>query len=432
MGENLDRWRYYMKDCSSPDSYIDWGFYYIVGAFLQRRVWLGAEQAALYPNPYIVLVGDPGVGKGRVIKPVTQVIKTFHYKPGKQVDNSGGITVSPEMLNSCFNDDDNVKQIKDKKYLIEIAPNAITYEALADYLAKSIRFISYKKQVDGKAVNDFYSHSSLCFSLDEISSLLRKNTESVVNFLLELYDCQDYKYETKRSGCANIKRGCLSLLAGTTPHFMQTVFGDELITEGFASRTFFIYEYANRFNSLFIPSFSDEQVKGYNELLKHLRKLADLFGEVKLSPDAFAFLDNWWRNIHPTTRPNNSIKLSYYYARKNMHVMKLAMILHFADRLDGEISLDEAQRALKILEDIEKKMHFAIGFDTKNPLAMPAKGIMKYIEKVKEATFKDIWIEFSDEVRESELREIIQFLVGTDKITYNSERSSWSVKEKGK
>src|SRR5437667_9649237 len=74
---NYERWKSYMSGFSSPDNYIDWGWYYLIAASLQRRVWCGPLHSPLYSNNYTILVGEPGIGKGLVIKQVSEFLR-FH------------------------------------------------------------------------------------------------------------------------------------------------------------------------------------------------------------------------------------------------------------------------------------------------------------------------------------------------------------------
>ena len=233
--ENLERWRYYMKERSSPNSFIDWGFYYMMAASLQRRVWVGAEGAELFPNIYVVLVSDPGIGKGLVIDPVSDML-AYHKEERINVNKGIQPDVNADEINEMmmdaseqrYNPHLSSKIQNEKRLLLPKAPDAITFEALVSSTAEAIRYISYK-DADGKT--KIYSHSSIYFSLEEISSLFRKHTEDTVNFLMRAYVCKDYKYKTKTQGEASIKRCCLNLLGGTQPHFIQKLFGDELLTD---------------------------------------------------------------------------------------------------------------------------------------------------------------------------------------------------------
>src|SRR6266702_872414 len=78
---NLDLWRSWMRDACSPETYIEFGWYYIIGSALQRRVWVGPEKFPIFPNEYIIFVGDSGVGKGLVLKHVSNVLKYHKIRP---------------------------------------------------------------------------------------------------------------------------------------------------------------------------------------------------------------------------------------------------------------------------------------------------------------------------------------------------------------
>src|ERR1039457_7010245 len=56
---NKEKWLSYTSGLSSPQNYIDWGYRYLIGASLQRRVWIGSpygdpseEYQPCFPNSY--------------------------------------------------------------------------------------------------------------------------------------------------------------------------------------------------------------------------------------------------------------------------------------------------------------------------------------------------------------------------------------------
>ena len=283
----------------------------------------------------------------------------------------------------------------EKPLLFPVAPEAVTYEALVNALANNVRRINYKHfdEKQQKEVQLPYAHSSLCFCLEEISSLFRKKTEDVVNLLLQAYDCGDYIYETKTKGKDRIKRCCLSFFGGTTPGFMQSTFDDRLLTEGFASRTFFLYAASNRKTSVRIPDLSDNQIAAYYHILGHLKDLSLLHGRVEVSEDIWKFIEAWWKDAQ-TKRINTSPRLNPYYSRKPAHVQKLAMAIHFAESLEMKLHLFEVQRAITMLEYAEKYMHMSLGLDNNNPLAKPMLKVQKFLQQLGPKTRKQLLAEF--------------------------------------
>ena len=398
---NFERWRNYTDGLSSPDNFVNWGWIYCVAACLQRRVWIGnsdagglpAEDNCLFPNMQVILVGDPGVGKGLVIKSVSSLVKHWQRKDKNKDDFMPDLVAMTELASQA----QIVKEANDEKaasdeyqgnsgkkgaeivkpLLFPIAADATTFEALVEAVSESITTINYvKHKVDGSKSLGFYGHCSLCFLLPELSSLLRKRTNDTVNYLLGLYDCPlDFEYRTKNSGRDRVRRGCINLLAGTTPGFIQSTFDDSLLDEGFTSRTFFIYAAKNRKNQAFIPVLTQEQLEHKTALLKHIKRLSGLYGPVKLGEGVVEFINEWWERVESdkSLRPNKSPKLVPYYARKNIHLLKVAMCIHFGESVEMTLPLSAVVRALAILDKEELTMDRAIVIHTNETTKLMAK-----------------------------------------------------------
>lgn len=454
METNLARWRHYLKDCNSPNSFIDASFYAIIGAALQRRVWVGPEFRPLFANTYNLLVGPPGVGKGMVIKPAAEFVrehKLLRKQPPVEANRANIAKVQDDVdkdvevahfsdsrteverlvaqhkaSNRTVGNDPKTQADKTIPLLFPVAADATTYEALVNSIASCSRFINYKKYVPETGTHklECYTHSSIGFFLEEVASLFRKNTNDTVNFLLQTYDCGDYEYDTIKRGKDRITRCCVNLLGGTTPGFLERIFDASLIDEGFSARTWFIYEITNRMQNLFYKELTTEQAEGRIHILNHIKKLSCLYGQVRYSPEAEAFLEHWFKNIHSSIRANTSEKLVPYYARKNIHIQKMAMLMHFADDAEMNdlgrplnlISAETCQRALNYLNGIEKNMHYALNFNNRNPLYNLAKKIETYLKKNGKQTFFDLLLEFGANLREAELTEIMLMLTNTGKV----------------
>jgi hypothetical protein len=417
---NFEKWQTYMSWCVSPDNYIDFGFYNLITSALQRRVYGGPKHSPLYPNTYSILVGEPGVGKGLVIREVTKIIKHHKLKdPREKKKNieepiSESDKLASEILQKEeFKDAQEKEDIFAKKHkwyekplLIPVAADATTYEALVLEMARSKRLLNYPDvDAEGKPKLGIYTHSSLSFCLEEMSSLFRKRMEDLIHFLIQAYDCGDYNYETIKRGKDRVRNCCLNILGGTTPGFMQNMFNDAIISEGFASRTFFIFATKNRKTCLRIPDLTAEQISYREDIIKHVEKLTTLYGNVQYTDEAWTFLEDWW-NKSQHERPNISARLNPYYARKNIHVQKIAMALHFSEHTSMEIGVDTFQKALEILGCEEKKMHYCLGLDNTNPLAHCSRKIDSFVSRNGSAfSFQDLLAEFWSSLPSKEPKE---------------------------
>jgi hypothetical protein len=390
---NHEHWLSYTDGLSSPNNYVEWGWVYTIAACLQRRVWIGDDDSQLFPNMQVILVGEPGVGKGLVIKSVTSLVKHWKRKDKNKNDFMPDLQEMTELATQAvLVQESSLEQANKNEYqghfakggkeiveplLFPVAADATTFEALVEAVSESITHINYvKHKPDNTKSLGHYGHCSLCFLLPELSSLFRKKTHDTINYLLGLYDCPtDFEYRTKNSGRDRVRRGCINLLAGTTPGFIQSTFDDSLIDEGFASRTFFIFASKNRKNQAFIPALTQSQIESKQTLLNHIKKLSGLYGQVKMGEGVMEFIQDWWNKTETSKnlRPNQSPKLIPYYARKNIHLLKVATCMHFGESTEMVLPLSVVKRALNFLDKEEVNMHLAIVINTNETTKLTSK-----------------------------------------------------------
>lgn len=418
---NFDRWQHFMKDVTSPQVFIDMGFYWMVSAALQRRVWLRNYHARpIFPNLYVVLVAEPGVGKGLVVSPIAKLMKNLKT----------GESSKPEALLSQVASDYGVdvetlsgKESPNSKPLFHCVADSLTFQALITETSKSIRRIIVPKSPEFALGR--YTHSSTMLILEEMATFFRKQQEDLMSYLLVAFDCGDFRYRTQSRGVDSIKSCCLSILAGSNPSFMSDTLNEKVIGEGFSSRTFFVYAPRNRFHRFNIGTIDSSQLNAYAEIENHFRKLSILFGEVKFSPDAEEYLRHYFEEVHPYNKGNLDPAIIPFGARKSIHVQKLAMAIHFAESLDMTIELDTVTRSLEIVNKLEAVMHYALQLKRRNPLNKIAEKIRAKVELSMPLgmTTPEIWIAFNEDVNKQELQECINYLKTTGQLKL--ENSLW-------
>lgn len=415
-------------------------FYYMIGSALQRRVWLGNSEMPIFANQYIILVGEPGVGKGLVIKPAIHFMSYHKAKRSGPMladnleDSTELIQKYIEEIKTMQNKSAPASYIEADPLLFPIPATATTYEALTLAHTRAHRWFKPPPEMRKYSLvppSGIYGHSSMCFLLEELSSLFKKNTNSTVDLLLALWDCGNYTYATKHQGEDVIKNICLSMLAGTTPGFMRDTYNEKLIDEGFSARALFIFEERNRFDLYGIPDLGADQLEAKARILVRLKELSTFFGQAQLSPDGMALFKDYFERVLPRHRINTNLKLQPYYSKKNMHASKLAMALHFADHNTMTIELESCQKALDILETLEVKMHFALSSGGKSPLAACAKKIVRFLSAQSEPKSRhEIWYALDGEIREAEMLEVLHYLVTTRQLEEVKEQDKlkWKIK----
>ena len=448
---NWEAWQSYCKDIPSPQSFIDWNFYFLIAASLQRRVWIGDEShQPLYPNIFVTLVGPPSAGKGISISPTNDALNHWKLPPPntkgiiapqkskdedispEEMDKQGqieAILMGDKELEEKF-ERNKKKRNEQVRLLIPMGANATTFESLTETIAGNPRYINYKKYDKlGKESIGVYSHCSLAIVLTDLFSLFKKQAENIVNLITDLYDCKPYSYKTKHCGMDYIQKGCINMLAGTTFSYMEQVFSDRILNEGYASRSFFLVETKPRFHRWDFGQLSEEQKQARQRILNYVKSLTTLYGEVKFSPEANEYLRHWWEDKHDEVYVNRDIRLEYYYGRKNIHVKKMAMVLHFSENqfingVDGlarmEISLGTTIRTLEVLAAAEVNMHNALSFSSSNPLAKPRRKLLRVLLDKGQMTYQDICVEMWDYMESADpakaLKDLLIYMEGTEQL----------------
>lgn len=421
---NFEKWRIFTKGLKSPDSFIDFGFYFLISSALQRRVWCPPAHKPVYPNQFVTYVAPPGIGKGLVTSTINQFLR-YHRMPDQNLattqvnGNKVGDVESVDRhlmeaeanINSSMAEYGQVKTSSkytppERPTILPVAPDASTYAALVTATARALRlkrYVEFDPKLNRNKTN-LYTHSSITFCLEEVSSMFRKHAEDVVYFLQQAYDCGDYSKDTKSQGCDRIQKCCVNIIGGTTPETMRKIFRDGLLNEGYASRCIHIFEGRNRrhcdgepISQVFITELDDIQKRCQDDLLAWILKLTDLYGQVNKAPEVDAWIEQWWLK-QEEQRAGISDKLLDYYARKPVHTIKMAMAIHFAESLDMNISLDSFVKASKLLESVEDRMHLALVHTTENPLYKIGIKIRKFLEDTGPQTKNSLMARFYEEL----------------------------------
>lgn len=422
---NFERWQIYCADLSSPQNFIDWGFYYMIGAALQRRVWIGPIERGLFANKIVILCGPPGVGKGIVINPVSDILRKWKLTDRVTLDgvdpkDQDTLQVIRDKDAKKALDDDSFKQGKIEPLLIPIGADTTTFEAVTRDMANATRHVEYIK-IDvetGRRGIGVYGHASICFNLTELESLFSKKTEKLISLLMDTYDCKElHVYKTKNCGDDFIRRGCINIIAGTTPHFLESIFDDGLVTEGFSSRIFPIYSAKPRFHHGFLPDFTPEQVKMKEEITLHIRKLTALYGQVKISKDTENWFNKWYSEYmgDRKNRINKATVLDSWYPRKNIHIPKLALAIHFSNSTEMEIGQECFEQAMSVIEREEPNMDKALAFTAKNPISNIARKILNYLDG-EWRDVDEVVIDWHKEGPVAQIQEALSFLLETGQV----------------
>lgn len=317
----------YTEYSEAPAIFHFWAGVHTIAGALRRKVWLEMGYFQWYPNFYIIFVAPPGI-----------------------VSKSTTLRIGQNLL----------RQLKG----IHFGPEAITWQALVTHLAESTEGIPLKN-------GTFMPMSALSIASGEFGTFLNPHDREMIDILVALWDGQTgiFEKKTKTSGHDKIENPWLNIAACTTPAWIQGNFPEYLIGGGFTSRCIFVFANKKR---RFIAYPSLEMPKGHKELetklVEDLRIISSLQGEYTLTPEAVKWGTEWYEKHYAST--DNVLageRFAGYWARKQTHLHKLALILAASQGDNLYITEKHLQAAERILTANEKDMPHvfaAIGADS--------------------------------------------------------------------
>lgn len=338
----------------SPDSFHFWTAVATIAGALRRRVWIDERHFQWTPNFYIVLVGPPGVAA-----------------------KSTSIRTGLSML--------------EKVPGIFMGPQSMTWQSLTDTLEKAQELVTMPE------TNIEEPMSCITIGVSELGTFLRPDDQELVDVLVDMWDGQKttWRRSTKTQGQTTINNPWLNVIACTTPAWLKANFPDVLIGGGLTSRMLFIFNDKKRqlvaYPSQFVNQTEYKEEQEY--LLHDLLQISTLCGEYKLTDAARAWGTEWYR-LHWTSAKSSymaSERFAGYFARKQTHLHKLAIVLAAAKRNTLIIEEEDLIEANTLITELEVDMQHVFSSIGVSQGAKISTEILALIRNNKEITLKDLW-----------------------------------------
>lgn len=320
MARKLNNWiEAYVKhsaNSESPDAFHFWTAVATVAGALRRRVWRNELKFQWTPNFYIILVGPPGV-------------------VSKSTSIRGGFSLLERVPG------------------IRFGPQSATWQALFEALTQSEEAVDVSGEI--------HIMSCLTCSVSELGTFLRTDDKEFVSQLIDMWDGQlsTFSRRTRMDGETKARNPWLNIVACTTPSWIVDNCPPSMIEGGLFSRIMFVYGDKKRR----LVAYPSRDVLPINykreedDLIHDLNEIALLKGEFDLTEEAFAWGEDWYRQLHEA-RPDHlkGDRLGGYVARKQGHLHKLAMVLAASKRDKLILEKDDLEEADYYLSLVEKDM----------------------------------------------------------------------------
>jgi hypothetical protein len=284
----LDGYLDYTKDTEAPEAFHWWTGIATIASAMRRNVYIDMRSFEWVPNFYICLVGPAGL-----------VTKSTSLRLGEKLLRGLGKTV-------------------------KFGSQSGSWQAMAGEIAES-----------ASSSWGGYTTCSISYFVSEFGTFFDPTNREQIDFFVDAWDGQKtgFTRNTKSSGKMEIQCPCVNILAATTPTWIKENFSATMIGGGFASRLIFVRGHAKR-KFIAYPGLmpqADQFLEKQERLVTDLKHISKLEGIAKLSPEAVAWGENWYKDHYTKKRQFSGERFDGFYARKQTHMHKLALIFSVAE-----------------------------------------------------------------------------------------------------
>ena len=360
-------------------SYL-WAGLSCLAAQLARNVYIPFGNGKIYPNLYVMFVGDPGKRKSTAIKDLKKRIKAAGYQ------------------NICGD------KVTMQKYLLDLA-------GVGEGSIEGSNITEFNLGIT-LGTNDYVESY---INQDEFSDFIGINNYPFISLLGNFWDIDEpYVYRTKNGQSIEIPSPIVNILGATTPSQFNTIFPPAISEQGFLSRLIIVNIPESK-RKIARPLPSDASV--IEKVVDGLKAVRKLSGELVMSDAVWAKLEE----IYLSWKPVEDTRFAHYSTRRHTQLLKLC-ILATCSRYTIEMSVDDVIFANTLLSFTEHFMPQALGQFGKNKDGDVSSKIITYLKSTfpQAKSVADIIKPVSTEIKVQELMALLNSLVLADKIVATS------------
>lgn len=397
-GNLFDLYFRYMKETESPLVFHRWSLIAAVSAFLGRSFYLPFGTTRIFPNCYVMLIGNPGTRKSFAIKAAKRTLARAGY------------------------DKFSAEKTTKEKFLLDLEglpenygeSNASTSSNGSgrgrNYRAESTTANDVLANLDlgsDTAIHDG-SPREVFIAADEFNEFSGSGNLDFLSLLGSLWDWDDelttYKHRLKNSKSLSIYQPTISILGGNTHTGFQEAFPVQSIGQGFMSRLILVHGEPSGRKIAFPekpPEYlAEELTRAFGEIREKVS------GEARITEPARRALDM----IYRTWQELEDYRFKHYSTRRFTHLLKLVLICA-AIRYSTLIDMQDVLLANTLLTYTESTMTKALGEFGKSRNSEAAQAVMTALYDAKEPMpFEKLWKVVSRDLEKRE--QLVDILSG--------------------
>lgn len=399
----INKYFEYTKETEAPRIYHRWCVLSAVGALLGRHYYMQHGTNRIFPNIYVMLIGDVGSRKSSTIK----LVKKFLISAGYDTF-AANKTRKEKFLLDLEGVDEGLLLDKDKMN------GKPVYDAM---LAKNL----WGDDATSKEPKEVF------IVADEFNEFMPPGDIEFCSLLGDLWDWDEekrpYEYRLKNSKSVSIYQPTVSILGGNTPENFMRAFPPEILGQGFLSRLIIVHGEVTGKKYAFPRTPAEDEreylVQQFTKLRGHYR------GAATIEPAAFTTLVSIYENY----KPLDDTRFKGYSQRRFTQLLKLCLI--YSVLRDSIIDCETVLEASTTLSAVESHMSTALGEFGKSKNSDVAHKILDVLAAAnKPLAPKALWSHVHKDLeRPTQLAEMLQNLVLAGKVQHIDKKGYLPLKQ---
>lgn len=364
----------FTKGNEAPPLYHTWAGISVLSSIVSRKVWVNQGIFTIYPNLYVILVGEPGNGKTTALSIARRMVRSFSHIP--------------------------------------ISPSAITREAMTEMMGDE----KGPCQKTFKYNDELHHYCHLTVFANELVTMLGNPPEKMVELFTDIWDQEAFEVKTKHQGHDIIKGPYVTLLGCMTPEITSNLLKQSIISGGFARRCVFVNA-LDRGDPVPRPIITPQQEAAWLSCLEWGKKIKDVQGEFQWTQAAFDFFDEWYLKKYAALADHHDMMTKGYYRSKDVLLLKVAMLIVLSETTELVLDAPHLEASLAFLDQAEVHLNRVFDGTGRNMQADLAARVLHMIESKGSPVIEKVVYGtlYADGTRD-EIRQVIEHLVATDKI----------------
>ena len=374
----------YVQNTEPPLTYFRWSFVAAIGALIGRRAWIDMGRFRVFPNHYVMMIGNPGTRKNTA----TNIVLKLLYDAGFTAFSA--------------------TKTRKEKFLLDLEGTTETNKD-SNTVFKNLFGETDTSEIVG------HEPAEVFIIAPEFNNFLPKGDLEFLSDLGDLWDWDDerrfYEYRLKNSKSVRIFQPTISGLFGNTHAGFQEMFPPQALGQGIISRIILVYSEPSGKKFTFLDS-GDPKIRA--EIISMLKQIREkVTGTIVIKEEARHALDIIYRSWHDL----EDQRFKHYSTRRFTHLLKLCIVCGAA-RLVRVLETQDILLANSLLTYTESAMPKALGEFGKSKHADAANKIMSVLYDTKKPLkLPDLWkVVANDLEKVSDLSNLLVNLQNADKI----------------